>query len=157
MRSAHITAVSVALLASAACAQPPEVTPEASGPGEIVLTMDYRPGRNGAVYPEGALAEVILRDASGQEVARRLGDGRRRFTGLAPGRYTLQPALRPCDGNCGYLDPRRDGCYATVRVDADRVDLHVTYRVNQPCEVRGATKSAPAPLPAHGAGDRTTR
>jgi hypothetical protein len=155
MRSARTTAVPAALLLLAACAQTPETTPEASGPGEIVLTMDYRPGKNGALYPEGALAEVIVRDASGREVSRRLGGGPRRFTGLAPGRYTVQPALRPCDGNCGYLDARRDGCSATVRVVTGRVRLHVTYRVNQPCEIHGAAKSAGAPTPTHAAGDRT--
>jgi len=136
MRSALIAGAVATLLAVGACAQSSADDPKAEENGSILLTADYKAGDNGVLYIEGAVAEVIVRDAAGQEISRGSGIDPLRFTVPAPGLYTIQPALRPCDGNCGYLDPRTDSCTTTVLVHADVVRLHVTYRVGEPCQIR---------------------
>jgi hypothetical protein len=56
------------------------------------------------------------------------------FAGIAPGSYRLDAALRPCDGNCGYLDGPTTPCSAQVRVHGDR-DVTVSWRVGRRCTV----------------------
>jgi hypothetical protein len=101
----------------------------------MVVSGVHKPGPNGAPYIEGAVADLILRDASGQEVGRESGNGLLRFEDLAPGQYTIEPAVRPCEGNCGYLDPRIDQCSDFVQVGKGVVRLRVVYRVGLPCRV----------------------
>jgi hypothetical protein len=105
--------------------------------GTLTVQTSYQAGKGGAMYIEGALADVILRDESGTEVdtqTKSPGDPIR-FEDLAPGSYTLEPALRPCDGNCGYLDGRTDDCTQTIEIDGD-VEVKVAFTVGVPCEVR---------------------
>ena len=56
-----------------------------------------------------------------------------RFTGLAPG-DRLEPALQPCDGSCGYLDGRMDGCRTTIDL-VDSVSMRVDFTVGEPCRI----------------------
>ena len=103
----------------------------------IEVTTTYRPGRLGPVYREGAMVEVILRDADGKQVdvQTQRPEAPLVFTGLTPGTYILEPGLRPCDGNCGYLDPRLDTC--TRRLDVDgRVEVKVDFIIGSACRVR---------------------
>jgi hypothetical protein len=61
----------------------------------------------------------------------------RRF--LLPGTYTVVGYQRPCDGNCGYLDPPTERCRTTVEIrdgEAARLTLEVTPGAG--CRVRGA-------------------
>jgi len=73
-----------------------------------------------AHYIEGAKSYVSAEPESGgdpQEVELTYSD--QASTGslhLDPGRYTLKSWQRPCDGNCGYLDPPTDECSAPVEV-----------------------------------------
>lgn len=104
--------------------------------GTIAITTTYRSGRMGFVYREGAMAAVILRDADGKivEVRTKQPGTPMTFTNVKPGRYILEPALRPCDGNCGYLDPRLDGCSGTLLVDR-RVHIRVDFVVGFHCRI----------------------
>jgi hypothetical protein len=135
MRSALVAATVSTVLALASCSQLQLTDPGAEEMGSIVLTDAYRAGDDGAMYVEGAVGEVILRNSAGNEIARDSEGVPIRFTDLAPGRYTVEPALRPCGGNCGHLDPRTDGCSATIPVETEVVRLHVTYRVGEPCQI----------------------
>ena len=140
MRSALITAALATVLAVGACARSAADDPAAETTGSILLTADYKAGKDGALYIEGAIAEMIVRDATGREISRESGLGPLRFTVAVPGLYTIQPALRPCDGNCGYLDPRTDSCAMTALVAADVVRLHVTFRVGEPCQIHSRSR-----------------
>lgn len=119
-------------------ASTPAAPPQPSPPDAVTLQVDTRllPGADGALYTEGALAEVILRDSAGNPVARETARPPEaiRFPSLAPGTYTLAPALRPCDGNCGYLDGRTAGCRATLDLTADTT-VSVRFTVAAPCEI----------------------
>jgi hypothetical protein len=92
-------------------------------------------------YTEGALVHMVLRDADGN-----IADGGTKwpgkrfvFDGLDPGTYVLEPALRPCDGNCGYLDPPTDSCRDTLTIDGD-LSVRVEFTVGDPCVVGTAMR-----------------
>jgi hypothetical protein len=112
----------------------PEDRPTA---GMITVSMTLRQGPHSPRYIEGAMAEVILRNARGKKVKVQTKEpqGRLTFTHLEPGTYILEPALRPCDGNCGYLDPRVDSCSQQIQVDG-RVDVKVDFTVGSRCTIR---------------------
>lgn len=114
-------------------------TPEASlsrGHQTITVASTVHPGRDGMLYVEGAIPEIRLRDGAGKIIATKLvrSDGSIRFTDLAPGAYQLEPALRPCDGNCGYLDPRTDSCRSSVEL-VDSLTVTVRFTVGDPCRI----------------------
>jgi hypothetical protein len=52
-----------------------------------------------------------------------------------PGRHVLHVFIRPCDGNCSYLDPPTKRCAAVVR-RAQRATYHL-YNVGCSITVRG--------------------
>ncbi len=116
----------------------PGTSPTTSSPsqGLLTLTTTYRPGHRGAMYAEGALVEVILRDADGEQVGVRTAEPEAPivFRDLEPGRYVLDAGLRPCDGNCDYLDPRVDTCTRAVDV-VGRVEVRVDFVVTAGCRV----------------------
>lgn len=94
------------------------------------------PGR-GAVYTEGARSEIILTGPEGSaQTLQGMQDAT--FTALlAPGRYLVQPGLRPCSGHCSQrLAARTATCEAVVEVPATR-QLSVRYVVNQGCTITG--------------------
>ena len=109
------------------------------GSGSVVVVSVQEPAADGAVYTEGAVVEVRLRDASGAVVDTERGDGALRFDDLKSGSYTVEPALRPCDGNCGYLDPPTDGCRESFMLDGDR-RMRVDFWVGQACVVGAALR-----------------
>ena len=129
------TAGLLVLLALAGCGGQSAVGETTAPSGSVVVTNDFRPGEDGKMYVEGAEIEVVLRDAAGHEVATKTGDRRIRFDGLAPGEYTLEPALRPCDGSCDQLDPRTDECSGTDQVGHDTLGVRVEYHVGEPCRI----------------------
>lgn len=55
---------------------------------------------------------------------------------LEPGSYTLKSWQRPCDGNCGYLDPPTDRCSGPVAI-AEGTETHVTVKLRpgKGCEI----------------------
>jgi hypothetical protein len=111
-----------------------EVSPPSTS--TLIVATTYRHDSSWHVYREGAKAEIILRDDTGKEVDIRTVDlGRSvRFKDLPPGEYELEPATRPCDGNCGYLDPRVDVCTGTVEVTRT-MQVRVSFVVAAPCTV----------------------
>jgi hypothetical protein len=97
------------------------------------LCGDTSDGRPGSRCP-GA------RDADGHVVAERAFSGVRPNrpaidVRLAPGRYVVTSYQRPCDGNCGYLDPPTDRCRTTVTLAADDdIVLNVEFAPGQGCQ-----------------------
>ena len=132
----------VALLVTAALAAgcgggSVDVAAPASTPPEATLVVEstYGLGPGGALLTEGALAEVVLTDDSGEQMtARGPIEEPLRFTGLTPGRYVVRPALRPCVANCGTLSGREGECEAVVEVTGT-TRLRVDHVVSQPCTV----------------------
>lgn len=104
----------------------------------VLVHTDIRPGPHGELFIEGALPEIRLVDAAGQ-VHRPVRDHRdvASFPALSPGVYRLRAALRPCDGNCGVLDPPTERCAAQVRVDGREV-MKVRWMIGRGCGVARA-------------------
>jgi hypothetical protein len=55
---------------------------------------------------------------------------------IAPGRYRLESYERPCDGNCGLLDPPTDACTGSVTAKAGAmVTVRVTLKPARGCTI----------------------
>jgi hypothetical protein len=138
-----LAAAIVATSTLAACgSQTDDRSGPAQGPATVVqhepgtLTVATSLSVSGPRYIEGALARLVLRDAGGNVVGTQLKWPGKRFVfpDLAAGTYALSSALRPCDGNCGYLDPPVDRCEDTFAIDGDRT-VRVDFAVGEPCVV----------------------
>jgi hypothetical protein len=105
-----------------------------SDDGTIQVTTTYRAGPSGELYIEGAMVDIELRDAAGEVIGHESAAPGEpiTFSDLPTGIYVIAPALRPCDGNCGYLDARTDGCHNPIHVAGD-LRIHVSFRVSAPC------------------------
>jgi hypothetical protein len=114
----------------------PSASPTLTQHEPATLTVATSLSTDGPMYIEGALAQIVLRDEGGAVVDRATKWPGKPivFDGLEPGSYSLEPALRPCDGNCGYLDPPTDSCRRMLTVDAD-LTLTVRFSVGHACEV----------------------
>jgi len=56
---------------------------------------------------------------------------------LPSGRYRFEFSVRPCDANCGYLDPVDARCRAPFRIaEGDDIDVHVVVRPGAGCKMR---------------------
>ena len=83
----------------------------AAAPG----TLDYRQSLDSSrgLFKEGSISYVRVRDADGDLVVRRRVRHKVSFRlvrKLPPGRYRVISYERPCEGNCGLLDPPTGRC-----------------------------------------------
>ena len=97
------------LMLASACS-----SPDGSSSGRAALTVRLTADLTGGSYIEGFIPYVRV-----DEGGRPLFDERMKAAGdlawetsaaLQPGRYRVTTYVRPCDGNCGLLDPRADRC-----------------------------------------------
>jgi hypothetical protein len=108
------------------------------GPADntLTVTMSFHRDLSDPIYAEGAIPEIRLRDDQGNLVAvKTTMTGKTiEFGQLRPGTYRLEPAVRPCDANCGYLDGRTDGCRSTLEL-VDSMEVKVEFEVGAPCRI----------------------
>ena len=117
-------------LMTVACGQD---QPAAVENGRLVLTKSLH---GAPLFMEGSLTHVrIVRDDGTpvvDRVRRREQAGSPLFDERLPsGSYSLETVERPCDGNCGYLDPPVEStrCEISVRVEAGRrTDVELTLQ-----------------------------
>jgi hypothetical protein len=138
VRPRHGIAVAVALLALPAAAE--------AAPG----TLDLRESldRSRGTYVEGSVAYVRVRGSDGAlVVARRVRKPRFRMRRrLPPGRYRVISYQRPCDGNCGLLDPPTDRCARRVRIlSGGLTEVAVRVRPGRACTM--SRRAMPARFP----------
>jgi D-alanyl-D-alanine dipeptidase len=116
-------------------------------------TLDLRQSVDGSsgLYTEGAVSYVRVRGRSGAVVVRRRVH-RPRFRMqrlLPPGRYRVISYQRPCDGNCGLLDPPTDRCAQPVRVfSGGLTEVAVRVRPGRGCTM--SRRALPARFPPLG-------
>jgi len=90
---------------------------------------------NQAVYTEGAVAFVAVDDLHGHTLAARRID-KRLALALHSGRFRLRSWVRPCDGNCGYLDPPTDRCSHPFGLRrGDRLLATIRMQAGDPCRI----------------------
>lgn len=138
VRVRHGIAVVVAFLALPAGAQ--------AAPG----TFDLRESvdRSRGMYVEGSVSYVRVRSSGGRQVVgRRVRKPRFRMQRrLAPGRYRVISYQRPCEGNCGLLDPPTDRCARPVRIlSGGLTEVAVRVRPGRGC--RMSRRALPARFP----------
>jgi D-alanyl-D-alanine dipeptidase len=138
MRFGYGIAVVAALVALPATAD--------AKPGTLDLRQTFDSSHG--VYVEGALSYVRVRGIRGKLViAKRMSRPtfrmRRR---LAPGRYRVINYQRPCDGNCGFLDPPADRCTRRMRVLSGGL-TEVTVRVRPARRCTMSLNAMPARFP----------
>src|SRR5690242_10277900 len=89
--------------------------PPPAGPATLVI---YQSSAGGALYTEGSRSFLSIAARAGGAERVDYFAGREVdpvYSGhLAAGTYTLTSWQRPCDGNCGYLDPPTDRCGRTI-------------------------------------------
>jgi hypothetical protein len=88
-------------------------------------------------YTEGAVQELRLLASDGSEMPPD-GDSAQDSTtwsDLAQGDYALKAAIRPCDGNCGYLDPPTDQCEQHLSINRD-TEVTVEFRYGHGCRIK---------------------
>lgn len=110
------------------------VDPPGEG-GSITVRVSYQKG--GPVYTEGAVTVVNLVDAAGeqQEPVDGPSENIRVFEDLPRGEYRLVGGVRPCDANCGMLDPLTDTCSAQVPVKSHPVRVELLVQPGSPCRI----------------------
>jgi zinc D-Ala-D-Ala dipeptidase len=116
-------------------------------------TLDLRQSldRSHGLYVEGSFSYVRVRGVRGKlVVAKRVNRARFRMQRrLAPGRYKVISYQRPCDGNCGTLDPPTDRCARHVHVLSGGL-TEVAVRVRPGRRCRMSRNALPARYPPVG-------
>ena len=116
-------------------------------------TLDLRQSldRSHGLYVEGSFSYVRVRGVRGKlVVAKRVNRARFRMQRrLAPGRYKVISYQRPCDGNCGTLDPPTDRCARHVHVLSGGL-TEVAVRVRPGRRCRMSRRALPARYPPVG-------
>ncbi len=103
-RGLGLLALCVALaLFGAAC----KSTTKSSGPAKLHVTQVLV--RGSGLYIEGSYSYVRI-ERDGHRIREVRLTKRSATIRLDSGSYRLVSFQRPCDGNCGYLDPATDGC-----------------------------------------------
>jgi hypothetical protein len=102
----------------------------------LTLGTSSKPGKGGMMYVEGAVQRFRLTDTAGETIEPDPVSGSEApaYSGLADGTYTLHAGQRPCDGNCGYLDPITDTCERQLTLASD-LTVHVAFTVASPCRI----------------------
>jgi hypothetical protein len=115
----------------------PELTPP--GPG-LTAQLRIHQRQTACCYIEGQVSYLVVRDEDGnvvveQEFTRSRPNRPAVDVQLAPGRYIVTSYQRPCDGNCGYLDPPTDRCKTTITLAPDDIVLMtVEFAPGQGCQ-----------------------
>ncbi|MFN8051202.1 MAG: hypothetical protein U0Q22_07205 [Acidimicrobiales bacterium] len=97
--------------------------------------------QTGCCYTEGQISTAILRGPDGDEVVNTTFMARAMVVPvldrrLEPGTYEVESYQRPCDGNCGFLDPPTDRCVEHVTLAADEtVFLTASFAPGSGCTI----------------------
>ena len=120
-----------------------------AAPGTLDLRQSFDHSRG--LYVEGSFSYVRVRGVRGKLVVGKRSS-RPRFRmrrRLAPGRYTVIDYQRPCDGNCGTLDPPTDRCARRVRIlSGGLTEVAVRVRPGRRCTM--SRRALPARFPPVG-------
>lgn len=101
----------------------------------VVVRVQYPP--KGPVFIEGALTDLrlVARDGSTKAKKQAATTVPVLLGSVDPGHYTLRADVRPCDANCGNLDPAAYRCRGPIVVpEAGDARVIVTLRANR-CDV----------------------
>jgi len=145
MARIDLTAPAAALIAAALLAGCGEDAPRAAPDGAAARLIVRETLPRQPIYKEGTVAFLRIERLrsrtlviDGPVTGRGFVRGRTPLfdRSLAPGAYRLVSYQRPCDGNCGYLDPPTARCEATVELEAGDIrTVTVVLDVHGGCRV----------------------
>ena len=129
----------LAVLAIVSCGAVGVAAAPGAGGGTGKLRVREHRLPSDVIYTEGYVSFLRIREAgSGRAVVKRRFQGRvHARTKLRAGRYRVIRFIRPCDGNCGLLDPRTERCAAAVDVGAGGATrVVIRTRTGTGCKIR---------------------
>jgi len=143
MKAQALAIATLALLAG--CGGSDEIeAPRQPGVQPSRLVVHESRVTDGPVYTEGSLSYLGVDLASGGaqpdvEQVNAEGTGAVIFDQLLiPDQYYLVSYQRPCDGNCGYLDPPTDRCATTLDLQPGETrNITIVVRPGSRCRVTG--------------------
>ena len=119
----------------------PTTAPPPTSPPVETARFRFFQQQKSCCYIEGQTSYVVVRDATGKVVLRRSffefdTPGAVVDRQLPPGRYEVVSYQRPCDGNCGYLDPPVDRCTRRITLTAgDDISLTSEWAPGEGCSL----------------------
>jgi hypothetical protein len=122
------------MLAMVACSPPPPT-------GAQLVVYQERVEPLSAIYTEGAIAYLEVRDADGDVAyAARTGQYLQNqalgSAELDPGTYEIRSYIQSCSGTCDLLDPPSDACAMQLVVEPGQTHEVVIQRdVGKPCQM----------------------
>lgn len=141
----HRLALAALVLSLAGCGG--SAAPEP--PGTMVLVEESGPGL--PMWMEGSVGFARIEDGDGRVVYETPPrDGATAYPRelvrreLPAGTYRITSWQRPCQGNCGLLDPPTARCEGEVELPPDAT-VRVTVEVADPCRLSSARAAAPTP------------
>lgn len=113
-----------------------DLSPSASGLGTGRLVVTQEMAKGAGVYIEGYVPFVTVAQ-NGQEVfSARMEFDQTLTHELPAGSYQLTFTVRPCDGNCGYLDPPTETCSKAFTIEAEQtVHANAVERPGEGCSI----------------------
>jgi len=105
-------------------------------PANLVVSISGR----GPLYFEGAYSFFQVRSKGALVEQKRL-NGKSMSFSLPAGDYELVSFVRPCDGNCGLLDPPEDECRGTFSLKPKETLYAVRQQTSEgPCTLMFSSK-----------------
>ena len=119
---------------------------DARGEGPVDVRVRQVLDFSEARYTEGSYSYIRVVRPDGEELVEEQVDEERDCSEfecvsevvfrLDPGEYRFVSFQRPCDGNCGFLDPPTDRCARFIGVVAgEALDAIVTVRPGDGCKI----------------------
>jgi hypothetical protein len=128
----RVAAILLVLMAGA-CAN---ASASGDGPGTGRLVVSQEMERSGPVYTEGYVAFIDVKQGGEVVFSDRLPFDQPLSHELPVGSYDLAFTVRPCDGNCGYLDAATETCSASFTInEGATVKAHATERPTKGCSI----------------------
>src|SRR5437867_3145659 len=127
------------------------VSAGATGDGFFSFIRIAIPPTEGAYYYEGAYGYVRITTAASDEVffkelTNYLLPMFSQDMDLPPGAYLIESYVRPCDGNCGLLDPPTERCSTGFQIQTGKAaTATITYKAGLGCSISvGQRLASPA-------------
>jgi hypothetical protein len=136
MRTALVTSLLLLALLVSGCgaADDPQDAPEAA-PQPATLNVEQVLDTSGPMFIEGYLWSLEIVDADGNAVFKDDLEGTAHSEELPAGTYTVRSAMKPCMGNCGYVDPPVNECELEIDVVAPATAVEISQAADRACTI----------------------
>ena len=131
---AFVLALALAASGCGAADEAADTTPEAA-PENASLNVEQVLDTSGPMFIEGYLWALEIVDADGTTVFEDDLEGMEHAEELPAGTYTVRSAMKPCMGNCGYVDPPVNECEEEIELVAPSTSVEISQAANRACTI----------------------